>query len=207
MHSHVTITASVSDVCAAVIVRTSAVHAPAVSSTIDGVEVRPSEVEEVTMGIACIDTEVPISGLPVEGAIEVGGINKSTILPVEQNIAQVEIALLPVDAVEIGLCVDAHQIVEVYLERSFVLFLGEIQFIRHLVGQEEGLLACLFVTHGVSRSSECKQCHEGDDHFFHILRILNSLYSCSRCKDMNKLSTPKRIFPKLRGENPYKYIC
>ena len=206
LHSHVMIASTTSAKITAMIVGTSAVHTPAVSTTIDAIENWASEEEIVAMRIAGIDAEVPVTCIPVEGAIEVAGCDKRAILPVEQNVAQVEIALLPVDSIEVVWSVDAHQIVEVHLECGFVLLFCKIQFIRHLVCQEECLLTSLFVTHGVGRNGECKQCHKGDDHFFHILMVLKCLYSCSRCKDMNKYSPPKRIFPKQRGENPYKTI-
>jgi len=141
----------------------SAVHPPAVSATIDGIEVGRSKIEVAAMGITCVDAEVPETTAPVKRTIEIGGFNKSTILPIEQDITEVEITTLPVGAIEVGLRVDTHQIVEVDLIGCLVLFLGQVELIRHLVGKEECLLASLFVTHGVCLDCESEQCCEGDD--------------------------------------------
>ena len=119
-----------------VIPTSSAVHAPTVSSTINVPEVRASEIEVVTIGVAGVDAEVPVTGFPVEGAIEVGGCNIHVVLPVEQDVTQVEVALCPVGTIEVGLRVDAHQVVEIHFVGGLVLLLGEVQFVRHLVGEE-----------------------------------------------------------------------
>ena len=140
------------------------VVAPAVTAAVDGIEVRPAEIEIAAMRIAGIDAEVPIAGAPVERTVEIGGFNKSPILPVEQNVAQVEVAVFPVDSVEVGLRVHTNQIVEVDFVCSLVLLFGEIQFIRHLVGEEQGLLTSLFVAHGVGIChGKGEQSGEGDD--------------------------------------------
>lgn len=166
-HARVTVSGTGSPVTT-VIPASSTVHAPAVTATIDSIEVRPSEVEIVAVGIACIDAEVPVAGVPVEWTIEIGGFNISAILPVEQYVAEVQVTVLPVDAVEVLPAADVHQVVEVDFVGSLVLFLRHIQFIRHLVCQEESLLTSLFVTHGVCRCCEGEQCCEGDDKLFHI---------------------------------------
>ena len=148
---------------ASVVPAASTIHSPAVATTIDGIEVGRAEIEVGAMGVACIDAEVPVACVPIERTVEVGGFNESTILPVEQDIAEVEVTTFPIDAVKVGLRVDIHQIVEVDLVGSLVLFLGQVELIRHLVGKEESLLASLFVTHGVGLDCESEQCCEGDD--------------------------------------------
>ena len=57
------------------------------TSTVRNVEVRATEVEVVAAGIAGVDAEVPVTCVPVERTVEVGGIDICSILPVEQNIA------------------------------------------------------------------------------------------------------------------------
>ena len=125
----------------------SAVYSPAVVASIANVEVWSTEEEVVAARVTCVDSEMPVTAVPVERTIEVGGIAESAILPVEQDIAQVEITLSPVYAIQVIVSIDAHQIVEVHLIGCLVLIIGQIQLVSHLVSQEECLLACLFVTH------------------------------------------------------------
>ena len=69
------------------------------TSTVRYVEVRATEVEIVAARIAGVDTEVPVACIPVERTVEVGGIEICSILPVEQDIAQIHIALAPVSTI------------------------------------------------------------------------------------------------------------
>ena len=62
-----------------------------------------------------IDTEVPCSGSPFNGTIEVVQTHKSVILPVSEHIPQVCVATAPPCAKYIPMAIKAHQIVEVYL--------------------------------------------------------------------------------------------
>jgi hypothetical protein len=92
-----------------------------VAATIGNVEVGTSEVEIGAMRIACIDTEVPVATIPVERTVEVAGGAVCTILPVEQNIAQIHITALPVQSIQVVVVVDTHQIVEVDFVCSLIL--------------------------------------------------------------------------------------
>ena len=149
--------------------RATAVHVPCVATAINAIEARHSEIEVVAVRIAGVDAKVPVACAPVEGAIEVRGIQIQTILPIEEDIAQVEITALPIDAVEVVLCVYAHEVIEVYLVGCFILLFREVELIGHLVGQEQSLLAGLLVAHGACRCYECEQCHKGGHHLLHIL--------------------------------------
>ena len=100
------------------------------------------------MRIACVDAEVPIPTIPVKRAIEIGCVDIGTILPVKQHIAQVEIALAPIDTIKIIIRIDAHQIIQVDLVGSLILRIRQVEFVSHLVGQEQSLLTCLLITHG-----------------------------------------------------------
>ena len=151
---------------------TTTVHSPAVSSTIDVVEVRTAKVEIVTARITGIDAKVPIAGVPVKRTIEVGSFQIHTILPVEENVLQVEVTLSPVNTVEVTLTVYAHQIVKVHFVCCFILFLCKIQLIRHFVGEEESLLASLLITHCFCRYCHDDQCCQGEHKLLHILKYL-----------------------------------
>ena len=168
VHSEVLV-ARPSDGCerATVIPRATAISVPSVSTAINRVEARHSEVEVGAVRIAGIDAEVPVATAPVQRTIEISGVEVHSVLPVEEDIAQVEIAALPVDAVKVVLRVYAHEVVEVHLVGCFILLFREVELIGHLVGEEQGLLAGLLVAHGVGRCYECEQCHKGGHHLLH----------------------------------------
>ena len=50
------------------------VYSPTMTSTVRNVEVRATEVEVVAARIAGVDAEVPVTCVPVERTVEVGGI-------------------------------------------------------------------------------------------------------------------------------------
>lgn len=128
-------------------VAASAVMVPAVSSPVGGVEHRTSEEEVVAVGIAAIDGEMPVASFPVERAVEVGRCQIGIVLPAEEDVAQIEVTLLPISTVEIVAAVDAHEIIEVDLISGFILLFGQVQLIGHLVGKEEGLVTSLRIAH------------------------------------------------------------
>ena len=122
---------------------------PAVASTVHGVKVRCTKIKVVTVWIAGVHTEVPIACVPIKRAIKIGGVAVHAILPIEQNVTQVQVAALPVEAVQVVVVVDAHQVVEVNLVSRLILVIGEVQLVSHLVRQEQGLPTRLIVTHGL----------------------------------------------------------
>lgn len=82
-----------SDVVAtALIVAAASVAPPAVASAIGDVDGRTAEVEVVAPRIACVDSEMPVAGAPVERTVEICGCAESVPLPVQEDVAQVEIA-------------------------------------------------------------------------------------------------------------------
>ena len=81
-----------------VVVATVAMDMPGMTSTIGGIESRTPEEEVVAVRIAGIDAEMPVACLPVERTIEIGGCDVGLPLPVVQDITQVEITALPIDA-------------------------------------------------------------------------------------------------------------
>ena len=92
--------------------RPSAVVSPAVTAAIDGDKVRTAEVEVVSVGVAGVYSEPPVACVPVERAVEIECVAERAVLPVEQNIAQIQVALSPVYAEEVVLCAYAHQVVD-----------------------------------------------------------------------------------------------
>ena len=134
-----------------IVVSVSAVQMPGVCTTIGSIERRTSEEEIVTVWIAGVDAEVPVACVPVEWAVEVAGGDVCLPLCVEQNVAQVAVAALPVVAIDIVITRYTHQIVEVDLVGGLILLVGEVQLVSHLVGQKQCLVASLFVTHCLAR--------------------------------------------------------
>ena len=119
------------------------------ASAVHGVEAWRTKIKVVTVWIAGVHAEVPIASVPIEWTVEIGGITVHAILPVKQNVTQVQVAALPIEAVQVIVVVDAHQVVEVNFVCSLILVIGEVEFVCHLVRQEKGLPTCLVVTHGV----------------------------------------------------------
>lgn len=81
------------------------------SATIVDDECRRTEVIEVTTWITGVDSEVPITTVPVKWTIEIEGVEVTVVLPVEQDITQILIPLSPVCAVKVIIVVYAHQII------------------------------------------------------------------------------------------------
>ena len=167
-----TISSALEVVAVSVVVAVSAVTMPGMSSAIGGIEVRPTEVEVVAVRIACIDGEVPETGVPVKRTIEIAGCTEGSPLPVEENVAEVEVTALPIDAEDIVNTCYSHQVVEIDFIGGLILLIGKIEFVCHLVGEEEGLIASLFVAHRVGGSCGHDQHYYQGYHLFHNRCIL-----------------------------------
>ena len=141
-----------------IVVSVRAVKMPGVCTTIGSIECRTSEVEVVAVRIAGIDAEVPITCAPVQWAVEVVGCDVCLPLCVEQNVAQVAVAALPVVAIDIVVARHTHQVVEVDFVGGLILFVGEVQLVSHFIGQEQCLVASLFVTHCLARCCYRQHC-------------------------------------------------
>ena len=139
------------------------------TSAICCVECRSAEVEVVTMWITSVDTEVPIAVMPIQWAIEVARSDECSPLCIQQHIAQITITTLPIVAIYIIITCYSHQIVEVYLVCSLILFICQVQLVCHFISQEQRLVASLFITHCLARCSYRQHCNQGYHHLLHIL--------------------------------------
>ena len=174
---HADMLSTLSDWCtemlpAAVVVAVAPMNVPGVSATISRIEMRESEVEIVAVRIAGIDGEVPVASVPIQRAVEVVGCQEGFPLPVEEDIAQVEVTALPVGAEDIAAACHSHQVVEIDFIRGLILLVGEVELIGHLIGQEQSLVAGLLVTHCVGVYCYRQHCHQGHHHLFHRRRYL-----------------------------------
>ena len=147
VHTNVSLVGSAIEVLMTVIEAVAAIVVPTVTASIGGIEVRPSEIEVVTVGITEIDAEVPITCLPVKWTIEILGCKIGAPLPVEKDITQVKVATLPISAEHIRTPRNTHEVVKVDLIRRLILGIRQIQLVCHLVRQDKGFPASLLVTH------------------------------------------------------------
>ena len=115
----------------------------------------------VAVAIAVEDGVVPAVYLPAQGAEEVidGGVE--VILPVEQDVADVLVAIAPTYAIEVGGRTHAKEVVEVDLINLVILVLRKVQFVGHLVREEVGVVASYIVGKGFERSEAAKHSSEG----------------------------------------------
>jgi hypothetical protein len=151
-----------------VIPRATTIVMPSMSASIGYIEMRTTEIEVITMRIACIDAEVPVATLPPQWAIEIACCAESLILPVEKNISQIHITMNPIVRKNIVICIYTQEIVEIHLICSLILLFIEVKLICHLICKEQSLLASLLVTHCISLCEECAQkSYHCDYIFFH----------------------------------------
>lgn len=91
-----------------VIVAATAYTMPCMSTAISVPEMWTAKVEIGAVRIAGIDGEVPITSVPVKWTVEIACCTEGTILPVEQDIAQVKITTCPVFTIEVCLRLDTQ---------------------------------------------------------------------------------------------------
>lgn len=135
----------------------SVVRAMSEASAIGDIDAGASEVV-VTVAIAIEDGVVPAISRPSYGTQEVVNCCEEPVLPVEEHVAQILVAVLPVVAECVGRIVYGQEIVEVYLVGTVVLLSCEVQLVCHLVRQEPSLLASRFVVEGFRRE-HCCECY------------------------------------------------
>lgn len=116
-----------------IVIASSAYYVPGVTTTIAGVEHWATEIEVVTVWIAGVDAEVPEAIAPIEWTIEIGCCAECAPLPVEQNITHVQVTTLPVVSIHVVITGHSHQVVEINLIGSLVLFVRQVQLVSHLV--------------------------------------------------------------------------
>ncbi len=102
----------------------------------------------IPYAIITIDGEEPTVVQPRERTEEVVGGSEDGVLPVVQDMTQVGIAVSQIVAIDIISCLDPQEVVKVDLVAVVVLLVVQVQFISHLIREETGLFASLFVAHG-----------------------------------------------------------
>ena len=177
-HAEMTASGGAEYCATAVIPASSSNTVPGVSASVAGIEHGAPEVEVVAVRIAGIDAEVPVAAFPVEWAIEVGGCAEGLPLPVEQDVAHVKVAALPIGSIHVVVGGYAHQIVEVDLVGCLILLVSQVQLVGHLVCQEQSLVACLLVAHCICARCHHQHSYQGHHHLLHIFSILCVIICC-----------------------------
>lgn len=77
------------------------VSVPAVPSVVCYHEIGAAKVEEVAARVTGVDAEVPVATVPIQRTVKVGGCRVGAVLPVEQNVTEVEVALPPIYPIEV----------------------------------------------------------------------------------------------------------
>ena len=87
-HSEMRFTASRarSGILASMIPTSSAIHSPAMSAAIYSIEMWATEEEVVSTRIACIDSEMEISSVPIKRTIEIASRAEISILPIQEDV-------------------------------------------------------------------------------------------------------------------------
>ncbi len=123
--------------------------------------------EVVTTVVACVDAEHPRAPAPHGGLIEVNRCDILAILPRVEHEAQVGVTTVPIDAEHILLVADGEEVVEVDLVDCLILIHRQVQFVRHLVGEEQSFLPCLRKAHCLGGYDYRRQ-HSRHHHLLHI---------------------------------------
>ena len=104
------------------VVASPAVASPAVSAPICYVDCGAAEVEVIPARIAGVNGKVPVAARPVERAVEVSGGAECVPLPLQQDVAHVEVAPVPIVAEHVVYGRHSHEVVKVNLICSVILF-------------------------------------------------------------------------------------
>ena len=126
--------------------------------------------EEPAPVIVMIDMERYHSVEPRNGTEEIGQFHKTIVLPSAQHQTEVSVAAVPPDAEHIGMNVHTHQIVQINFIDSIILGIRQVQFVSHLIREEQSLLPCHSIAHCVGRDSH-------DHHHCHHHHLLHSRIS------------------------------
>lgn len=187
----------------AMIVTTASVVPPAMASPVSGIYRGMAEIEIVPAWITGVYGEMPKAIRPIKRAVEIGCGTECLPLPVQKNVAYVEIALPPVCPEHVIDSGHTHEVVEIYLIGGVILLLCEVQLVSHFVCKEESFAASLLIAHGICGQRHAKKSHKGNHYLLHRLKFLIVIHSVICCKVTTKMAFPQRIFPNLGWENPY----
>ena len=106
---------------------------------------RTSLEEMVSVAVDAVDAEAPYAIPPGDRGEEILEASKLLVLPGGEHVLQVSVATVPPYATDIGTGVDHEQVVEVDLVDGIVLRVCQVQFVSHLVAEEECLVPSIII--------------------------------------------------------------
>ena len=116
----------------------------------------------VAIAVVVADGVVPGGAYPAYWTVEVVQCDVEPVLPIPEDIAEVGVAIVPINTIAIGLVGDRHEVVEVDLIDAVVLIGRQVEFIGHLVGEEPCTVACFVITDSLSGECACQNNQEGE---------------------------------------------
>lgn len=126
----------------------------------------------MAVGISAIQSQAPCPSHPVERAVKIVDVDKEAVLVAAEDIPEITVSPLPINAIKVLRTVDTEEIVEVDFIDGFHLLQGKIEFVCHLVSEEQSFLTCLVIPHGFCAKRQGHACHQGDDVIFHFAVFL-----------------------------------
>ena len=129
---------------------------------------RRKTIVKIACAVVTIDGKEPSVMKPSQRTEEVVSGGEDSVLPVVENMTNVSIAISEIVAIDLVCRLDAQQVVEVDFIAVVVLLIIQVELIGHLIREETGLFACLFVAHGREREDGADAQHQGEHVLFHI---------------------------------------
>lgn len=103
-------------------------------AVVAGIIIRTVEIKFVAVAITRIDAVTEMVVAPISRTIKIGQTSEALIFRTAEDVRQVEIAAVPIRAIEVVIIAEIKKIIIVHLISSLILLIGQIQLISHLVG-------------------------------------------------------------------------
>lgn len=135
-------------------------------ASVPGVPAGGTAIEVVGAVVVFPEGEVPCAVTTPDGTIEVVGCAVEAVLPVEENVAEVSVAVIPVVVEGVG-CADVHQVFKVDLINLVILLRCEVELIGHLVSKIVSVFLSLAETHAKRGEESRDGDEEGENKTLH----------------------------------------
>jgi len=135
-------------------------------ATLEGHEHRRTVEEHPSDTVAGVDGEGPATSTPDDGTVEPLTGHEAVVLPGAEHIAQVAVANFPPKTEHVGAGIYVEQVIEIDFIHCLILCCCQSELVGHLVGKEEGLVACGVVRHCCGGDGYRHHHHQGH-HLLH----------------------------------------